>query len=144
MTTPSSRATGHTDEGFSLVEVVVAILVLALIAVALLPLLVQGLKTSAQSAAIASAVQLANSQVDLARSQAKTCTAITATPAVTVSSTATYRGVPLVVTRTAGACPSPAPTASAPGTITFTATVTRSDTGEALAVVSTRIYVTGS
>ena len=143
MTTTSSRATGHTDEGFSLVEVVVAILVLALISIALLPLLIQGLKTSAQSAAIASAVQLANSQVDLARSQAATCTAVTATPSVTVSSTATYRGVPLVLTKAVGTCPSPTPTATAPGTITFTATVTRSDTGEALAVVSTRIFVTG-
>ncbi|MFM9877199.1 MAG: prepilin-type N-terminal cleavage/methylation domain-containing protein [Rhodoglobus sp.] len=143
MTTSSARTAASVDEGFTLVEIVVAILVLALISVALLPLLVQGLKQSAQSAAIASAVQLANSQIDLARGQATTCTAITATPAVAVSSTATYRGVPLVVTKTVGACPSPTPTATKPGTVNFTATVTRSDTGEALAVLSTQIYVNG-
>lgn len=138
-----ARTSAADDEGFTLVEVVVAILVLALISVALLPLLIQGLKQSAQSAAIASAVQIANSQIELARVQATTCTAITATPLVTVSSAATYRGVPLVVEKSVGACPSPTPTATSPKTIRFTATVTRSDTGEALAVVTTNIYVTG-
>ena len=141
--TSSTQRVRPNDSGFSLVEVVVAMLVLALISVALLPLLIQGLKTSAQSAAIASAVQLANNQVDLARSQPATCTAVSATPAVAVSSAATYRGVPLVITMAVGSCPAPAPTTTAPGTVSFTATVTRSDTGEALAVVSTKIFVTG-
>jgi prepilin-type N-terminal cleavage/methylation domain-containing protein len=131
------------EEGFTLVEVVVSILVLALISIALLPLLIQGIKQSAQTAAIASAVQLANSQIDLARAQTPTCTGVLATPTVTVSSTATYRGVPLVVAKTFGTCPLPTPTATAPGTIAFTATVTRSDTGQTLAQLSTKIYVTG-
>ena len=143
MTHSQAHAGSDRDEGFTLVEVVVSILVLALISVALLPLLIQGVKQSAQAAAIASAVQLANSQVDLARAQATTCSGVTATPTVTVSSTATYRGVPLVVTKTVGTCPSPTPSATAPGTIPFTATVTRSDTGETLATVSTKILVTG-
>ncbi|HOB56845.1 MAG: prepilin-type N-terminal cleavage/methylation domain-containing protein [Microbacteriaceae bacterium] len=143
MFTPQAKSASANDEGFTLVEVVVSIIVLALIALALLPLLIQGIKQSAQAAAIASAVQLANSQVDLARTQATTCTAVTATPTVAVSSSATYRGVPLVVTKTVGACPTPTPSATAPGTIPFTATVTRSDTGETLATVSTKILVTG-
>lgn len=132
------------DDGFTLVEVVVSIIVLALISLALLPLLIQGIKQSAQAAAIASAVQLANSQVDLARAQTTTCSAIAATPSVTVSPSETYRGVPLVLTKTVGTCPSPAPTTSAPGTIRFTATVTRSDTSETLASVTTLILVNGS
>jgi prepilin-type N-terminal cleavage/methylation domain-containing protein len=143
MNISQAQSAADRDEGFTLVEVVVSILVLALISLALLPLLIQGIKQSAQAAAIASAVQLANSQVDLARSQPTTCTGITATPAVSVSSTATYRGVPLVVTKTVGTCPTPTPSTTSPGTIAFTATVTRSDTGEALAVVSTKIYVNG-
>jgi len=138
----AQKAAGR-EEGFSLVEVVVAILVLALISLALLPLLIQGIKQSAEAAAIASAVQLANSQVVLARAQATTCTGVAATPAVAVSSTATYRGVPLVLTKTVGTCPSPTPSSTAPGTISFTATVTRSDTGQTLAVVSTKIFVNG-
>lgn len=138
-----ARAHGADDEGFTLVEVVVSILVLAMISLALLPLLIQGIKQSAQTAAIASAVQLANSQIDLARAQAPTCTGVLATPTVAVSSSATYRGVPLVVQKTFGTCPSPAPTTSAPGTIAFTATVTRSDTGQTLARLDTKIFVTG-
>ena len=65
MFTPQAKSASANDEGFTLVEVVVSIIVLALIALALLPLLIQGIKQSAQAAAIASAVQLANSQVDL-------------------------------------------------------------------------------
>ena len=139
----SPRAQAAVDEGFTLVEVVVAILVLALISIALLPLLIQGIKQSAQTAAIASAVQLANSQIDLARAQASTCTGVLATPTVSVSSSATYRGVPLGVVKTFRTFPLPAPSATSPGTIAFTATVTRSDTGQTLAQVSTKIYVTG-
>jgi hypothetical protein len=98
---------------------------------------------SSRSAAVASAVQLANSQLDIARAQTPSCSAITATPAVTVSAASVYRGVPLSVSKVIGTCPSPAPSATAPGTISVTVTVKRTDTNVVLATASTRIYVTG-
>ena len=131
------------EDGFSLIEIVVSMFILALLSVALLPLLISGVKQSSRSAAIASAVQLANSQLDIARSQTPSCASITSMPAVTVSAASVYRGVPLAVSKTVGTCPSPAPTTTAPGTISVTVTVTRTDTNVTLATASTLIYVTG-
>jgi prepilin-type N-terminal cleavage/methylation domain-containing protein len=143
MTHPAAHSATSTDAGFSLIEIVVSMFILALFAVALLPLLVQGLKQSSQTATIASAIQLANGQLDLARAQASTCTALGSTPAVAVGAASLYRGVPLQVTKTVGACPNPVPTATTPGTVTFTVTVTRTDTSQNLAQLTTRIYVNG-
>jgi prepilin-type N-terminal cleavage/methylation domain-containing protein len=137
-----TKRTNSDESGFTLVEIVVAMLILALISIALLPLLITGVQQSSRSAAIASAVQLANSQMDIARAQTASCSAITAMPAVTVSAASVYRGVPLSVSKVIGTCPSPAPSASAPGTISVTVTVTRTDTNVVLATASTLIYVT--
>lgn len=133
------------ETGIGLVEVVVAMFVLGILSICLLPLLIQGTAQAARTAAIASASQLANSQIVLARKQAATCAAVTATPAVPVGAAAVYRGVPLALSNTVGACPTaPAPTATSPGTMSFTVTVIRSDTGATLATATTLIFVSGS
>jgi prepilin-type N-terminal cleavage/methylation domain-containing protein len=142
-TRQTRRVDSPRDGGFTLIEIVVAMFILALISLALLPLLIQGLQQSARSAAVASAVQLANSQLDLARAQSQTCTAIAATPAVTVGDASVYRGVPLAVTTSVGGCPSPTPSVTAPSTVTYGVTVKRTDTGAVLADVSTRLFVAG-
>ena len=59
------------DEGLSLIEIVVAMFILALLSVAFLPLLVQGVRQSAQTATIATATQLANARMDAERAQAQ-------------------------------------------------------------------------
>ena len=81
---------------------------LGLLAAAFLPLLVQGLKQSAANATLATATQLANDQIELARSATK-CTELTASTTTTVDP----RNVPLLVVRTVGA--SCAPTRREPG-----------------------------
>ncbi len=132
------------ETGLGLIEIVVAMFVLAALSLCLLPLLINGTQQSAKTAAIASASQLVNNQIVAARDAADTCTAVTATPKVPVGAASVYRGVPLSLSTTAGSCPSPTPTAAAPGTISYTVTVTRTDTGATLATATTRILVTGS
>ncbi len=138
----ASRPTGNED-GFTLIEIVVSILILGILSVSLLPLLINGLRTSASTAAIASATQLVNAQLNLAEQQSPTCTAVIATPAVAVGSASVYRGVPLQLTTTVGTCPTPTPTATSPSTISVTATVRRSDTGQVLATAKTLVVVSG-
>ncbi len=131
------------ETGFTLIEIVVSMFILALLAMALIPLLIQGLKTSAETAAVASATQLVNSQLDLVRSQPSTCSGVLGAPSPTVGPPSTYRGVPLQLTATPGACPTPTPTASVPGTMSYNVTVVRLDTGKTLAQASTLVYVNG-
>ena len=131
------------DTGFSLIEIVVSMFILGLLAIALIPLLIQGIKQSAQSAAVASATQLVNSQLDLVRSQSPTCSGVIGAPSPTVGPPSDYRGVPLQLTATAGTCPTPAPTATTPTTLSYSVKVIRLDTGKTLAQASTLIFVNG-
>ncbi|MFD4959828.1 type II secretion system protein [Microbacterium sp. NPDC058389] len=61
--------------GFSLVEVIIAMFLLGLIAVAILPALWQGIQLSTQQSAVATATRQLNSLVEDAR-QSPTCTVI--------------------------------------------------------------------
>ena len=68
----SGLASGE-QSGFGIIEIVISMFLLGLLATAFLPLLVQGLKQSAANATLATATQLANDQIELARSATK-CT----------------------------------------------------------------------
>src|SRR5690606_7355331 len=66
---------GDGDGGFSLVEVVVAMMLLALVAIAILPALVSGLQVSIGQAQKSAAIRIANSVIEDARSEPN-CAAI--------------------------------------------------------------------
>jgi prepilin-type N-terminal cleavage/methylation domain-containing protein len=131
------------DQGFTLIEIVVAMLILGVLSLALLPLLINGITISAKTASIASATQIVNTQLGLAGSQSPTCTAVLATPIVPVGAASAYRGVPLHLATTFGACPVPAPSTTTPGTISVTATVTRTDTHAVLSKATLLVLVSG-
>lgn len=122
------------DDGFGLVEIVVAMLVLAILSLALLPLLVNGLKSSRANATMATAAQYMDAEFDAAQS----ITACGSVPTTTVARSDS-RGTALTVTRTRGACPT-----SYPGTVSYSVTVTRDDSGATLAAGKTLLYVTGN
>lgn len=65
------------DEGFGLVEIVVSMLILAVIAIAFLPLLIQGVQVARQNQTIATATQLIHDQIEQARAIG-TCDALAA------------------------------------------------------------------
>ena len=124
------------DEGISLIEVIVAMMLLAILAVAFLPVLIQGLQTAAVNSTRATASQLVNLQIETARSQGGDCSLITDLEFAAVSNVVDKRGVTLVTTRDAGLCPG-----VFPGTLSYSVTVTRQDTGAVLATATTLIYV---
>jgi prepilin-type N-terminal cleavage/methylation domain-containing protein len=124
------------DRGFGLIEVLVSMFLLGVIAVAIIPVLVQGLRLSATNAGLAAATQLANQQIEQVRG-ATSCAAIT--PATV---TATTQGIPLRAARTVGTtCPSAS--SGYPTTVKVSVSVTRTDTSAVLASASTLVFVTG-
>ncbi|KFF58381.1 hypothetical protein JF66_19010 [Cryobacterium sp. MLB-32] len=124
-----------TESGFGLIEVVVAMFLLTILAVAFLPVLVQGVQRSAANGTLAAATQLVNKEMENARAQT-TCSALTASTFAVLDP----RGVTLTVARTVGgACP--VLTTAYPLTVPVAVTVSRADTGAVLSVASTLIFV---
>ena len=120
------------DDGFGLISTVVGIFLLAIVAIALIPGLVSGLRQSQTNAIIGTATQLVNQQLEDAKSH-PTCSSITP---VSVDAHPTQR-VTIHVVRSVGVCPS----TGYPQAIPVTATATRSDTG-AMVTATTSVFVT--
>ena len=130
------RLTGQfpDDRGFGLIEIVVAMLLLAVVSMAVLPLLVQGLKLSASNATVAAAAQLANQQVELMGSQTL-CSAI-----VPSTTTVTSQGVTMQVSRTVGTS---CPVAGYPIAVPVSVSVSRTAPSAVLATANMLVFVTG-
>ncbi len=129
------RSWGSQD-GFGIAEVLVAMFILGLIAIAIIPTLVQGLRLSMTNSTIATATQLANQQVEQVRA-VTSCGGVLPT-----TTTANVQGVPLQATRTVGTT-CPVATASYPTTVRITVSVKRTDTNAVLATANSLIFVTG-
>lgn len=125
--------TKEDDEGFGLVEVIVAMFLLAVLAIAFLPILINGLKTSQRTATTATATQIMDAQFDAAQSVTACGSIATSTLSPTDS-----RGTALTVTRTRGACPT-----TYPGTVSYTVSVSITATASVVASGTTLIYVSG-
>lgn len=124
------------DAGLGLVEIVIAMMLMLILAVAFLPILIQGLKATAVNATRATASQLAHDQIEKARAANSDCSDIQDIAAIPVDSVIDTRGVTLSVVSVAGACPT-----SYPGTMSYVVTITRTDTNEQLTVANTLILV---
>lgn len=124
------------DEGFGLAEILVAMMMLALLALAALPLLIGGIRLSANDSSITTATGIVSEQMTLARSQNATCSALTAFAGAPGAPVTDGAGRALLPVRTLD-CP---PTY--PGTARFTVSVTAA--GAVLASATTLIYVSGS
>jgi len=127
------------DSGFGLVEIVVSMFMLGILAVSFLPILIQGLKTSAANATIVTASQLSAEQLEYARVQSTTCDSVFHMNDAPTSTATDPRGVPLLVTRSVAPCP--VSTFAYPTTVAFEVVVTRTDTGEEVARAKSLIYV---
>lgn len=95
-----------TDEGFGLVEIVISMFLLALLAVAFLPLLIDGLRVTVRNATAATATQLVSEQLDAASLIPRTCADVTAFEAAVVPTVTDERGTVYTPRRDAAACPS--------------------------------------
>jgi type II secretory pathway pseudopilin PulG len=121
-------------------EVVISMFMLALLALALLPLLISSAQLSSKNVTLTTATQLVNEQMDIVRGLAPTCSTITRFAGETVGLLTTDpRGTVLSVDRTLDGCPS-----SYPGLIAFTAQVRADGKAQVLAQASTRIFVSSA
>ena len=128
------------ERGFGMSEIVVAMFMLALLALALLPLLITSAQLSSRNVTLTTATQLVNEQMDIVRGLAPTCSTITTFSNETVGLLTTDpRGTILAVDRTSLACPS-----SYPGLVQFTAQVRADGSAQVLAEATTRIFVTSA
>ena len=124
------------DSGIGIVEIVIAMFLLALLATTSLPLFVSALKLSAGNSTVTTATELVDEQMTQARSQTATCGALTAFAATATTAITDGTGKSLTTTRTVS-CPS-----TYPGTARFTATVRAS--GIVRATATTLIYVSAA
>lgn len=125
-----SRAS-EVDQGFSIVEVLIAMFLLAIVAVALLPALFQGIQYSSQQSAVATATRQLNALVEEAR-ETPTCTTLSAVAGTnTVTDGA---GRTITTSGSVGTCPAVSKTVK----IALTAVDT---SGTTLATTTAVIYV---
>lgn len=125
-----------TDEGFTLVEVLIAMLLLAILALAILPSLVGILKASVRNVNVATATQMVNQNLTDARTIGTTCAAIQSYGAAVVSTVTDTRGVTFSTTRTVSACPT-----TYPATVKVSVTVMSTNSLQAVATGSTLVIV---
>jgi type II secretory pathway pseudopilin PulG len=121
------------EDGFGIVEVVVSMLVLAILAIAFLPVLIQGIRQSASNASVATATQLVNEKLQLAQASGPTCTNISV-----IAGEEDFLddyGVTIHVTTTVGTCP------AGTGTVEVAVTAVRTDTAATLAAAETLVFV---
>ncbi|GAA2078631.1 hypothetical protein GCM10009840_12070 [Pseudolysinimonas kribbensis] len=122
------------DEGFGLVEIVVSMFMLAILAMAFLPILVQGLKQSSSNATLATATQLVNQQLQKAQAKGPQCTLVESVAGM--QQLTDPQGVEIQVTTSVGACPT-----AVGGTVSVTVSAVRQDSGDTVASASTLVYV---
>ncbi|WP_439594154.1 prepilin-type N-terminal cleavage/methylation domain-containing protein [Microbacterium sp.] len=127
------------DDGFSVVELIIAMFLLAILALAVLPLLIGATKTSTVNRSLVAATTYANSQLAPIRVQfpndgTNSCAAVSARASTGVTDTASG----LLADIGVSACPT-----ALPGTVTVTAKVYKTGSAASpLTTLSTKIVVT--
>lgn len=132
--TRSSPALSGPDEGFGLIEIIISMMLLAVLATALIPILAQGLQQAASNATLASATQLANDELERLRTWTA-CGDLVADNFTTTDA----RGVVLTIATTVGACSA---SAENPDSVPVTVSVTRGDTGVVVTNTTTYLFIT--
>ncbi|KQQ93998.1 hypothetical protein ASF62_07475 [Leifsonia sp. Leaf325] len=133
--TPAAEATLVTDErGFGMVEILVSMFLLAVLAVAFLPVMIQAMVLSRDNASVASATQLLSTEFDRARKADATCSSVNliSTGGVSIATADSDFTVARTVT---GSC------TALPKTFSVTVTVTDVDSGRPLASGTTLLLV---
>ena len=124
------------DGGFGLIEIVVSMFLVALLAMAFAPLLVNSMKTSVRNTTIATGTQVLNGQLDRLRATPPYCDAVTAFGAAAVASTTDSRGITYQPTRQVAVCP-----ANYPGVVRVTISVGAAGVASTALTARTLFYV---
>ena len=124
------------DSGVGLIEIIISMFLLALLATAFLPLLIQGMTTSVRTTAIATASQLASQQLDQLRELGTTCSEVSVFDDVVPATTTDERGTVYQPHRQVAACPT-----TYPGVVSVRVWVTKTGVAQPLADATTLFYV---
>jgi prepilin-type N-terminal cleavage/methylation domain-containing protein len=124
------------DEGFSLIEIVVSMFLIAFLAMAFAPVLVQSMTTSVRNTTIATGTQLLNRELDRLRATPAFCDTVTAFGAAAVASTTDSRGVAFQPVRSVEPCPT-----TYPGVVRVTISVTTPGVASTALTARTLFYV---
>ncbi|MHB1234481.1 MAG: type IV pilus modification PilV family protein [Microbacteriaceae bacterium] len=127
---------GPSQGGFGLIEVVVSMFLFALTAMAFVPVMINSLGLTANTATLSTATQLLNQQIERARSQPATCAALTAFVAETIPPVVDPRGISLQAKRDPVTCPT-----SYPGTVAVHISVAVTGSSTPLASADSLIFV---
>lgn len=121
------------DEGFGLVEVIVAIFILGLLAVAVLPMIWTGLRVATEQSTVATATHAVSGFIDEVRNRADGgCSVLNGTSSLT-----TDRGDSIMIT---GVVDPACNDAVRPIAVKYTATA-KNDAGDVLATVDTLVFL---
>ena len=131
-----SHKSTHKDDGIGLIEIIISMFLLALLATAFLPILVQGLTTSVRTTTIATASQLAGEQLDKLRELGTTCSQVSVFDDNVQAATTDERGTVYQPNRQVSACPT-----TYPGVVSVRVWVTRTGVTQPLADATTLFYV---
>lgn len=134
------------DSGFGLIEIIISMFLLAVLAIAFLPLLMTSMKATVQSSSVATASQLLSEQLDAVRALPKNCQSVStfddSSVANTLPSITDSRGVEYQPTRSVGSCPNPAATpADYPRVVTVRASVTIDGDASNVVEAETLVYL---
>ncbi|KQV07149.1 prepilin-type N-terminal cleavage/methylation domain-containing protein [Leifsonia sp. Root112D2] len=138
----ASDAIAHPDkleQGFGLIEIIVSMFLLALLAVAFLPVLIQSMKVTATNVTIAAATQLVSQDIEDARTKGSVCANLEAYVAETIPPVIDGRGVSIQVHRQPVVCPSAA--AGYPTSVRLSVYATRTGDATQLAGATTLVSV---
>ncbi|TFC56941.1 MULTISPECIES: prepilin-type N-terminal cleavage/methylation domain-containing protein [unclassified Cryobacterium] len=136
--TPANRPKAD-DRGFGMIEIVVSMFLIALIAMAFIPVLVQGMRLSVVNTSVATATQLVSQNMEQARARGTNCADLRTFAAEAISPVVDKRGVSFQPTRDPITCTGTI--ADYPKTVPFQVKVTESGSSAVLASASTLILV---
>ena len=135
-----SHLASDEESGFTIIEIVISMFLLALLAMFFLPLLVQGMKISVQNANLATASQLVSQQLDLVRTIPDNCDAVGSFDDAPVAVVTDSRGNYFQPYRQVADC-SAIPSTDYPAVVKVTAWVTEVGDTRHLAEAVTLVYL---
>ena len=110
------------ESGIGLLEIMISMMLLALLSIAILPVLVQGIRNSSSNARVATASQFAGQEFESVRALSPDCATVSTFDDGPPRVTADASGVQLSIRRLVGACPA---AADYPGVVSVSVDVTR-------------------
>lgn len=127
------------NDGFGMIEIVVSMFLLSLIAMALIPVLIQGMRVSVLNTTVATATQILSRDIEEARARGTNCADLLSFSIAPVTPIVDGRGGAFEVHRTPVVCPAAGEVM--PTTVTFSVSVTRVGDAAELAGATTLILV---